>query len=419
MKAAHSLALAGLALAALLAGPATAASVAESEPNGRGAPTPVPSPLAAFLTAFPNGVALVTGTLGAGDVDFFSLQLTAGQLLMIGAFDEQGGELNDARLGLFFEAPSANDPNDPPEASNDDGGPGFLPRLATAIAQSGTWKLGITGFRDELFEGDHLEARSGPISYRLVVAVTTATPALSESESANDTSAGADLLPAGGAVLRAALDRDDVDWSALDLAAGDGVTFSLFDLQGGALASADGERNDLRIALVDPNGIPVAGGANDDGGPGFLANLAFTVPAGPGGRYRLAVSGFRDFDFTGNHLTGPLDYALVVGTTASAPIERCDVNTDDFVDQSDVNAILLARGNPASGPTDPRDADGNGMITIHDSRACALQCNNAGCAPQATGTSCGLLGIEVLVALVPWAWSRNRRRGAAARRCGS
>jgi hypothetical protein len=409
--------LAGLALALLLAGPASAATLAESEPNGRGAPTPVPSPLAAFLTAFPNGVVLATGTLAAGDVDFFSLELTAGQLLMVGAFDEQGGELADARLGLFFEAPSANDPNDPPEASNDDGGPGFLPRLAATISQSGTWKLGLTGFRDVRFEGDHLEARSGPIAYRLVVAVATANPAQSESESANDTSAGADLLPAGGTLLRAALDRDDVDWSAIDLAAGDGVTFSLFDLQNGSLASDGGERNDLRIALVDPNGVPVAGGANDDGGPGFLANLAFTVPAGPGGRYRLAVSGFRDFGFTGNHLTGPLDYALVVGTTASEPIERCDVDADDFVDQTDVNQILVARGQPASGPTDPRDADGNGSITIHDSRACALQCDNEGCAPQAATSSCGLLGIEVLAALAPWAWSRNRRRRA--RRCGS
>lgn len=411
-------AIAALALTTLLAGPAAAAAVGESEPNGRGTPTPLPSPLAAFLTAFPSGVVLVTGTLTAADVDFFSLQLTAGQLLMLGAFDEHGGELNDARLGLFFEAPSANDPNVPPDASNDDGGPGFLPRLAASITQSGTWKIGVTGYRDRNFEGDHLEARSAPIPYRLVVAVTSVSPALVESESANDTSAGADLLPAGGAVLRAALDRNDVDWSAIDLAAGEGVTYSLFDLQSGLLASADGERNDTRLELVDALGVPVAGGANDDGGPGFLSNLSYTVPAGAGGRHRLVVSGFRDLAFTGSHLTGPLDYVLVVGTTASSPAPRCDVNADLFIDQADVNAILLARGQTASGPSDPRDADGNGAISILDSRACALQCNNPGCAPQA-GSSCGLLGVEALVALVPWLWLQMRRRGYRSRRCES
>jgi hypothetical protein len=412
--------IAELVLTALLAGQAAAASVGESEPNGRGKPTPIPAPLAAFLTAFPDGDVLVTGTLEAGDVDFFSLQLTVGQLLMVGAFDEHGGELSDARLGLFYEAPSANDPDVAPDAGNenDDGGPGFLPRLAVSIPQSGTWKIGLSGYRDLRFEGDHLEARSSPIPYRLVVAVTTAAQAPGETESANDTSAGADLLPAGGAVLRASLDRGDVDWSAIDLAAGEGVTFSLFDLQSDPLpfASADGERNDTRLALFDPNGVAVADGANDDGGPGFLSNLAFTVPAGEGGRYRLAVSGYRDFGFTGSHLTGPLDYALVVATTASSVVERCDVNGDAFVDQTDVNAIFLARGQSANGPSDPRDANGDGSVTILDSRACVLQCNSPNCAPRPS-SSCGLLGIEVLAALGPWAFLRERRRGARGRRC--
>ena len=48
--------------------------------------------------------------------------------------------------------------------------------------------------------------------------------------------------------------------------------------------------------------------------------------------------------------------------------------------------------------------------------ACALECDNEGCAPR-NSASCGLLGIETLAALVPWAWSRKRRQQA--RRCGS
>ena len=71
----------------------------------------------------------------------------------------------------------------------------------------------------------------------------------------------------------------------------------------------------------------------------------------------------------GTTLTGPVDYVLVVASRG-----RCDVNGDAFVDKPDVDAIFAARGQLASGPSDPRDNDGNGVIDVLDSRACALQC---------------------------------------------
>lgn len=397
-RARQFLLLVGLALAAL---PAAAAVVAESEPNGRGAPDPVPATgLAPFASVYPNGSVLVSGTLAPGDVDFYSLQLSAGQLLLVGVFDAQGGELNDARVGVFFEAPSANDPNDPPEAENDDGGPGFLSRLAVPVAQSGTWKIGVTGFRDVSYTGDHLEARGASIPYRLAVAVTTASPPRSETEPANDSAATGDLLPPGGAVLRGALAPGDVDWSALELAAGEDVTVSLFDLRAGVLESPAGELTDTRLQLQDGSTAPVA--SNDDGGPGFLSNALHSPAAG---RHRIGVSGHRDFDFDGDHLTGPVDYALVVASEG-----RCDVNGDGFIDQSDVDAVFAARGQAASGPTDPRDNDGSGAIDVLDSRACALQCGKPRCQAQvvAPTVGCGLLGLELLVPL--WLVRLRRQR---------
>jgi hypothetical protein len=382
--------LAALALAAL---PAAAAVVAESEPNARGGPDPVPATgLAPFASVYPNGSVLVTGALAAGDSDFYSLQLTAGQLLLIGVFDAQGGERNDLRVGLFFEAPSANDPSQPPVAENDDGGPGFLSRFAVPIAQSGTWKLGVTGFRDFGYVGAHLEGRGAPAAYQIALAVTTAAPPRLESEPANDDPATGDLLPPGGGVLRGALAPGDVDWSALELAAGEDVTVSLFDLRPNALESPAGERHDLRLEVQDGAAAVVA--EDDDGGPGFLPNARRTPAAG---RHRFGVSGHRDFAFTGDHLSGPVDYALVVASRG-----RCDVNGDAFIDQGDVNAILAARGQPATGPTDPRDNDGNGAIDVLDSRACALQCGRPGCKPLGV---CGLVGPELLVPL----WLARRR----------
>ena len=406
-------ACASCALAVALAVPA-AAAVSESEPNGRGAPNPVPAPIAPFLGAFGQGVAVVTGALAAGDTDFYAVELSAGQLLMVGIFDDRGGELTDTRLGVFFEPLAQDDPSVPPVASNDDGGPGFLSRLAVPIDQSGVWKIGVTGFRDTDFTGAHLEARDGPVSYRLVIAVATSPPARVESDlsgGSNNSLATADLLPAGGALIRGSLAPGDVDFYALDVADGDDVTVSLFDLQSNAFAGAGGERNDTRIAWFDANGAAVANGANDDGGPGFLSNLETHVPTGKGGRWHLAVSGYRDTSFVGNHLDGPFDYELAVAAVSgAAPVARCDVNGDGFVDRSDIQAITLARGQPASGPSDPRDADGDGTISVLDARQCTLQCGNANCAPRAP--HCGLVGLELLLPLAPWLARRARIRRA-------
>ena len=41
----------------------------------------------------------------------------------------------------------------------------------------------------------------------------------------------------------------------------------------------------------------------------------------------------------------------------------------------------MARRNlPATGPDDPADADGNGIIDANDARQCVLQCTFARCA---------------------------------------
>ena len=70
---------------------------------------------------------------------------------------------------------------------------------------------------------------------------------------------------------------------------------------------------------------------------------------------------------------------LAGATGAHAAI--CDANDDGFVDIEDINAIVAARNTPASGPDDPRDADGDGTITLLDARQCVPQCTLPRCAP--------------------------------------
>ena len=50
---------------------------------------------------------------------------------------------------------------------------------------------------------------------------------------------------------------------------------------------------------------------------------------------------------------------------------QCDADSDGDIDRADIRSILRARGQPASGPDDPMDADGDGEITRFDATFCA------------------------------------------------
>lgn len=55
---------------------------------------------------------------------------------------------------------------------------------------------------------------------------------------------------------------------------------------------------------------------------------------------------------------------------------------DNIIDKNDLNLILAARNTRATGPNDPRDLDGDGMITALDARKLTLLCTRPGCATQ-------------------------------------
>jgi hypothetical protein len=61
---------------------------------------------------------------------------------------------------------------------------------------------------------------------------------------------------------------------------------------------------------------------------------------------------------------------------------KCDVNGDGRIDSKDINIIFAARNTPATGIEDPRDADGDLVITVADARVCQQRCTSAACAVQ-------------------------------------
>jgi hypothetical protein len=58
----------------------------------------------------------------------------------------------------------------------------------------------------------------------------------------------------------------------------------------------------------------------------------------------------------------------------------CDLDGDGDIDRNDINNIFATRNTEAV-PDDPRDADGDGMVTVNDARMCVVQCTNPGCSP--------------------------------------
>ena len=59
-----------------------------------------------------------------------------------------------------------------------------------------------------------------------------------------------------------------------------------------------------------------------------------------------------------------------------------DGDGDGDVDRDDINIILQARGTSANSPNDPRDVDGDGMITVLDARLMVRFCTRPRCATQ-------------------------------------
>jgi hypothetical protein len=372
---------AGLALAlGALLGPGAARAAEPAEP-----------------VALSGPVAAVEGEFVPLDVDVYTVNVAAGQQLFVALFDAKDGAFTDTRLSVSLGGAIL--------ATDDDGGDGFLSRIALEASAGGLYEIRVSGFRDQAFDGGHAEGAAQPAPYRLVVGVGT--PPLAGESEPNDTAVDADTL-ATGSLLRGTLGALDVDRYATSIPGGDALAVSLFPLDpvtGAPQRSA--ELADTRLGLFDGGAAPFA--EDDDGGPGLFSNLARNAPAAAT-QLGIGVTGFRDTGYAGAHPEGPFDYVILAArfapATASVP---CDsVAPLGRIDRADIDAIFAARNTPASGAGDPRDFDGDGTITVLDGSQCKERCTFARC-----GTApCGLLGAEPLVVLGLLAAVRRRRARA-------
>ena len=75
----------------------------------------------------------------------------------------------------------------------------------------------------------------------------------------------------------------------------------------------------------------------------------------------------------------PVDIVVSLGPIGD-DLLRCDIDSNGTIDRSDIGLIFAARNQPAN-PGDPRDNDGDGLITVGDARQCVLLCTNPDCGP--------------------------------------
>ena len=144
----------------------------------------------------------------------------------------------------------------------------------------------------------------------LLAAASPALAAVSEVEGNGSLAAANALTLAGGGLLvEAELAAGDVDFYSFPVSDGDFVTLSVIE-------TADGAFRDAQMRLYDDSDAVVA--QDDDAGPGFLPALRLRVPAGGGGTWKVAVTGFDDANFDGVGHGEEFPYQLVIGAEPPA-----------------------------------------------------------------------------------------------------
>jgi hypothetical protein len=294
-----------------------------------------------------------------GDVDFFTVQLSEddvvfGMTTPLSSLPSTF-ELPDTMASVvgFGSRATFSDDDFADELPFDGEMHGSMFRFQAPLPS--TYYIGVTGYEDYEFDGALTGLSHSEVGdYMLTAAVVTPSVpggSFTETDPANDTIAGADVLPSSSAAHISVLEllANDVDFFQLTLTAGQvlsAMTAPLDDLP------ISFEFPDTMIGLFDSAGTQLV--LNDDAGDEgfsdlepdlgsdsptpidgiFGSALRALIPAD--GVYYVGVTGFEDDDFTGTH-TEMGRYALLIGVMGEedTPTLVGDFNSDGTVDAAD------------------------------------------------------------------------------------
>ncbi|NOT43082.1 MAG: hypothetical protein HOP14_00590 [Acidobacteria bacterium] len=161
----------------------------------------------------------------------------------------------------------------------------------------------------------------------------------------------------------------------------DPTTFATVGLQHGnpltinPITNPVGTDHTVTAIATAANGAPVA-----------TATINFLVISGPNagksGQDVTDALGQATFTYTDTAGPGTDEIRASIGALQSNVLEkiwvnnvaaRCDADTDGDIDASDIAIIRAANRKPVSGPNDPRDGNGDGLINVADVRYCQLR----------------------------------------------
>ena len=111
-----------------------------------------------------------------------------------------------------------------------------------------------------------------------------------------------------------------------------------------------------------------------------VANLALAAYQPVSKGVQFAASGKFIQILTRLNSNANKDSPILFDLSVNSVITTCDVDKDGDVDSNDIALIRAAIGQTPTA-NDPRDANGDGKITIADVRACTLKCTKTNCAP--------------------------------------
>lgn len=109
----------------------------------------------------------------------------------------------------------------------------------------------------------------------------------------------------------------------------------------------------------------------------FESQKTIPVSGFPAGSYKFYFNVDHGVDGQNLHVLNAAEVEVLLVLPKS-----CDANGDDNVDRNDITLIMAARNTAATGSGDPRDHDGDGIITVLDARQCIFQCDLNNCAVQ-------------------------------------
>lgn len=132
-------------------------------------------------------------------------------------------------------------------------------------------------------------------------------------------------------------------------------------------------RWNTELAGFVPPGGDITVKARAANSPGGLTTQTFTT-ASNGGSLNLAG---QYLEVQATLRSNPSNVSPIL-SDLEVMNKKCQINGDANIDIDDLNAITAVRNTTAL-PGDPRDADGDGRITVLDARVCALQCTKLNC----------------------------------------